>query len=102
MDKRQCDFFKASFLRGSNPGPSSGSAEDTLPGIPMHHDELYKTEKECEVLCEKLDVTFANWKGTFGVLSSLVICLNQIALCLTLHISPGGTGANKLNLIRSK
>lgn len=68
MDKKQRDFFKASFLRGSYNGARSGMGvgprtEYTLPGIPMHHSGLYEMEKECEVTCERLELKFTHWNG---------------------------------------
>lgn len=61
MDKRQSDYFRASYLM-----PSNGS----IPGIPMYHRALYEAERKGEFLCESLVLTFENPEGRFSNLIS--------------------------------
>lgn len=57
MDKRQRDSFRMYQIEAT--------ANDFLPGIPMHHPILYELEKESEFECESLTVKFDQWKGQY-------------------------------------
>jgi hypothetical protein len=54
MDRRQCEFFHASWLL-----PSDGQ----LPGIPMHHQNLYEAEEATSFKCESLFLKFEKPEG---------------------------------------
>jgi hypothetical protein len=58
MDRRQCEFFRASWLL-----PSEGQ----LPGIPMLHQNLYKEEEATSLKCESLFLKFEKPEGRFHV-----------------------------------